>query len=174
MSAAKPRIQKSAAAYRSIGEVAKELGLETHVLRYWETKFPKQVKPIKRNDGRRMFRAEDAAGLRAIQILVHERGLTLKGAKALLNEQGVDAVLAGDVRLASEENCAAVESPARDLQESVKRAFEAPQTETSASLDPLKDTIDHTNQSVARLRAVLKDMERVKERLEAAREQAAA
>ncbi|MEO1028228.1 MAG: MerR family transcriptional regulator [Pseudomonadota bacterium] len=174
MSAAKPRIQKSAAAYRSIGEVAKELGLETHVLRYWETKFPKQVKPIKRNDGRRMFRAEDAAGLRAIQILVHERGLTLKGAKALLNEQGVEAVLSGDVRLASEETCAAVESPARELQDTVKQAFETPTTsEAGGELDPLTSTIDQTNQSVARLRSVLKEMERVQQRLDARQQSAA-
>ena len=80
----RPKIEKSADAYRSIGEAASELGLPTHVLRYWETKFPRQVRPVKRPDGRRMFRPQDIQGLRAIQTLVHQRGMTLKGAKAAL------------------------------------------------------------------------------------------
>ncbi|MEL7232603.1 MAG: MerR family transcriptional regulator, partial [Pseudomonadota bacterium] len=117
------RVEKSADAYRSIGEAAEALGLQTHVLRYWETKFAKYVKPLKRRDGRRMFRPDDMDALRAIQILVHERGLTLKGALNLLNEQGIAAVLEGDVKLVAasvEANTqAAVESPARALQETV-------------------------------------------------------
>jgi len=99
MAAQKLRREKSADALRSIGETAGELGLQTHVLRYWESKFPKHVKPIKRSDGRRMFRPQDVEALRAIQLLVHSRGLTLKGAKALLAEQGVSAVLSGEARL---------------------------------------------------------------------------
>ena len=59
MSASRARITKSAQAFRSIGEAAGELGLETHVIRYWETKFTKDVRPIKRADGRRMFRPQD-------------------------------------------------------------------------------------------------------------------
>ena len=89
MTATRNRIEKSSTAFRSIGEAAAELGLETHVLRYWESKFPRDVKPVKRSDGRRLFRPQDIDALRAIQILVHERGLTLKGAKSLLAEQGL-------------------------------------------------------------------------------------
>jgi len=69
--------------------------------------------------------------LRAIQILVHERGMTLKGAKALLGEQGVEAVLSGDARLVAIEPATRVEapvsvpSPARDLQKAVGAAFGA-------------------------------------------------
>jgi DNA-binding transcriptional MerR regulator len=101
MTALRSRIEKSQAAFRSIGEAASELGLETHVLRYWETRFPKDVRPIKRDDGRRMFRPEDMNALRAIRLLVHERGMTLKGAKAMLAEQGIDAVLDGSAKLSA-------------------------------------------------------------------------
>jgi DNA-binding transcriptional MerR regulator len=122
MAAAKKRVEKSANAFRSIGEAASELGLETHVLRYWETKFPKTVRPVKRPDGRRLFRPQDIDSLRAIQILVHERGMTLKGAKALLTEQGIDAVLTGEATVG---NITPVTSPARALHEKVALAFDA-------------------------------------------------
>ena len=177
MSQSKPRIQKSASAYRSIGEVGKELGLETHVLRYWETKFPKQVRPIKRNDGRRMFRADDIAGLRAIQILVHERGLTLKGAKSLLNAQGVDAVLQGDARLVGDDVAPVAESTVRELQETVRNAFETADTPAESdalAADPLQNVIEGSRQSSARLRNVLKDMESLRQRLETHRDRSAA
>ncbi|MEM7493126.1 MAG: MerR family transcriptional regulator [Pseudomonadota bacterium] len=123
------RVVKSAEAYRSIGEAAEQLGLQTHVLRYWESKFSKYVKPLKRRDGRRMFRPDDMDALRAIQILVHERGLTLKGALNLLNEQGVSVVLDGDMNLVSApvaaKEQAPVVSPARALQENVAQSLEA-------------------------------------------------
>lgn len=122
MTATRNRIEKSATAFRSIGEAADELGLETHVLRYWESKFPRDVKPLKRSDGRRLFRPQDIDALRAIQILVHERGLTLKGAKSLLAEQGLKAVLSGAATLG---NGVAVVSPARELQQTVAKAFNA-------------------------------------------------
>lgn len=120
MTASRNRVEKSAKAFRSIGEAAAELGLETHVLRYWESKFPRDVKPVKRSDGRRLFRPQDIDALRAIQILVHERGLTLKGAKSLLAEQGLQAVLSGAATLGHGTTAA---SPARELQQTVAKAF---------------------------------------------------
>jgi len=121
MGSAKARIEKTADAFRSIGEAAGELGLEPHVLRYWETRFPRQINPVKRADGRRLYRPQDIDALRAIRILVHERGMTLKGAKAILAGQGVAAVLAGKATIALEPQT----SPARELQGSVARAFGA-------------------------------------------------
>lgn len=150
MTALKSRIEKSSAAFRSIGEAASELGLETHVLRYWETRFPKDVRPIKRDDGRRMFRPEDMNALRAIRVLVHERGMTLKGAKAILAEQGIDAVLGGTAILST---VASVPSPARELQESVARAF-------SVATDPDAQT--------ARLEGALSQLADIKSRIDAA------
>ena len=157
------KIEKSADAYRSIGEAAEELGLQTHVLRYWEGKFTKFVKPLKRRDGRRMFRAEDMAALRAIQTLVHDKGMTLKGAGKLLAEQGVEAVMTGDARIVTQNDVATVAttpvaSPARELQENVRKAFNAtsaPEGEATGSTHALK--------------SVLADLTDIKARLDAAR-----
>ena len=169
MAARKLNKEKSADALRSIGEAAKELELQAHVLRYWETKFPKQVKPIKRADGRRLFRPEDMEALRAIQILVHERGLTLKGAKALLGEQGVGTVLSGNARLvatgpAHVQSVVAAPSPARDLQQVVSKAF-------GAALPA--DTTEATG-STERLQSVLVEMTDLKARIDAMRAACAA
>ena len=125
MSGAAKRVEKSAEAYRSIGEAADELGLQPHVLRYWEGKFTKQLKPLKRPDGRRMFRPEDMSALRAIQLLVHERGMTLKGAQQLIDEQGIDKVLAGQAILSAASAAKPTPSPARELQQTIRSAFQA-------------------------------------------------
>lgn len=79
---------KSDDAFRTIGEAAEELGLKTHVLRFWETKFD-ALKPMKRADGRRYYRPEDMALLRTLQQLLHVQGLTIRGALKALNEDGV-------------------------------------------------------------------------------------
>lgn len=126
------RIEKAPEAYRSIGEASEELGLQPHVLRYWETKFTKFVKPLKRRDGRRMFRPDDLQALKAIQLLVHHKGMTLKGAEKLLSEQGIESVLNGAARIVqpavAETSVEAGDSPARAYQETVRRAFEIQQT----------------------------------------------
>lgn len=79
---------KSADAFRTISEVANELGLATHVLRFWESKFP-QIKPLKRAGGRRYYRPDDVALLRKLQVLLHDEGYTIKGVQKLLREEGV-------------------------------------------------------------------------------------
>ena len=154
------KIEKSAAAYRSIGEAAEELGLQPHVLRYWETKFSKFVKPLKRRDGRRMFRPDDMAALRAIQTLVHDQGMTLKGASKLLNEQGVDSVLGGNAMIvapAEAGDVTAAPSPARDMQETVRKAFEA-----APASQPASGTQE-------RLETILSDLTDIKARLDSVR-----
>lgn len=78
---------KSNDAFRTISEVAKELGLATHVLRFWESKFP-QLKPLKRAGGRRYYRPDDVALLRRLQHLLHDEGYTIKGVQKLLREDG--------------------------------------------------------------------------------------
>ena len=74
---------KSAAAFRTISEVAHELDVAQHVLRFWESKFP-QVKPLKRGGGRRYYRPEDVELLRRIRGLLYEEGYTIKGVQKLL------------------------------------------------------------------------------------------
>ncbi len=76
-------IEKAEQALRTIGEAAETLGVETHVLRYWETQFS-QIKPVKRKNGRRYYRPEDMAMLAQIQQLLHQRGFTIKGAQGHL------------------------------------------------------------------------------------------
>ncbi|MBA4227100.1 MAG: MerR family transcriptional regulator [Hyphomonas sp.] len=150
MTALKARIEKSADAYRSIGEAAAELGLETHVLRYWETRFPRQVSPVKRPDGRRLFRPQDIDALRAIRILVHERGMTLKGAKAVLVQQGVAAVLTGTATITPD----TAASPARELQETLARAFTDVPTDPEARRERLNGTLTELSELKLRLDAL--------------------
>ncbi|MCH8237041.1 MAG: MerR family transcriptional regulator [Proteobacteria bacterium] len=78
---------KSAAAFRTISEVAAELDLPQHVLRFWETKF-KVIKPMKRGGGRRYYRPEDVALLRNIRDLLYTDGYTIKGVQKLLRKGG--------------------------------------------------------------------------------------
>lgn len=82
---------KSASAFRTITEVASELDLPQHVLRFWETKFP-QIRPMKRGGGRRYYRPEDIDFLRHIRKLLHEDGYTIKGVQKLLRQYGTKAV----------------------------------------------------------------------------------
>jgi DNA-binding transcriptional MerR regulator len=76
---------KSAQAFRTISEVAAELDLPQHVLRFWETKFP-QVRPMKRGGGRRYYRPEDLVLLRRIRKLLYDDGYTIKGVQKLLRD----------------------------------------------------------------------------------------
>jgi len=74
---------KAVGAFRTIGELAIELGVAPHVLRYWETRFP-QLKPLQRAGNRRYYRPEDAALARRIHELLSVHGYTVKGVQALL------------------------------------------------------------------------------------------
>lgn len=80
------RRSKSAGAFRTISEVADELDVAQHVLRFWESKFP-QVRPLKRGGGRRYYRPEDVDLLRRIRSLLYDEGYTIKGAQKLLKGQ---------------------------------------------------------------------------------------
>lgn len=79
---------KSPDAFRTISEVADWLGVQAHVLRFWESKFH-QVKPVKRAGGRRYYRPSDMRLLGGIKKLLHDDGLTIKGVQKILREQGV-------------------------------------------------------------------------------------
>jgi len=76
---------KSAGAFRTIGEVAGELDVPQHVLRFWESKFP-EIRPLKRGGGRRYYRPEDVDLLRRVQSLLHTEGYTIKGVQRLLSD----------------------------------------------------------------------------------------
>ena len=76
---------KSEDAFRTIGELAEELGVPQHILRYWETRFP-QLRPLQRAGNRRYYRAADVALVRRIHRLLNEDGYTVKGVQKLLAE----------------------------------------------------------------------------------------
>tara|TARA_B000000460_G_C21375328_1_gene331483 strand:- start:56 stop:409 length:354 start_codon:yes stop_codon:yes gene_type:complete len=75
--------EKSYTAYKTIGEVSKELSIPTHVLRFWESKF-KNVKPLKRKNGHRYYTLENISVLSHIKNLLQVEGLTIKGAQKIL------------------------------------------------------------------------------------------
>ncbi len=80
--------EKSPDAFRTISEVARELDLPQHVLRFWETKFS-QIKPMKRGGGRRYYRPGEIEFLQGIKHLLYVQGYTIKGAQKVISEQGV-------------------------------------------------------------------------------------
>jgi len=82
------RVEKSADAFRTISEVADELEVPQHVLRFWETKFT-QIRPLKRGGGRRYYRPEDIDLLRAIRGLLYDQGYTIKGVQKLIRDGGL-------------------------------------------------------------------------------------
>ena len=81
------KAKKAPNAFRTISEVADDLHIPQHVLRFWETKFP-QVKPLKRGGGRRYYRPDDIGLLRQISDLLYNQGYTIKGVQRLLREGG--------------------------------------------------------------------------------------
>ncbi|MEM9330167.1 MAG: MerR family transcriptional regulator [Pseudomonadota bacterium] len=80
-------MDKSPDAFRTISEVAEDLDLPQHVLRFWETRF-KQIKPMKRGGGRRYYRPDDVGLLRGIKGLLYDEGYTIRGVQRLLKEHG--------------------------------------------------------------------------------------
>jgi DNA-binding transcriptional MerR regulator len=92
-------MEKSPDAFRTISEVADDLELPQHVLRFWETRFP-QIKPMKRGGGRRYYRPDDVELLKGIRHLLYDHGYTIKGVQKLLKNNGnkfVAAAASGDL-----------------------------------------------------------------------------
>ncbi len=83
-------IRKSELAFRTIGELAGELGVPQHILRYWETRFP-QLKPLQRAGNRRYYRPDDVALARRIHRLLSQDGYTIRGVQQLLGKGGAAA-----------------------------------------------------------------------------------
>ncbi len=92
-------MDKSPDAFRTISEVAEDLDLPQHVLRFWETRF-NQIKPMKRGGGRRYYRPQDVELIKGIRHMLYDQGYTIKGVQKLLRDNGnqfVVAVGSGDV-----------------------------------------------------------------------------
>jgi DNA-binding transcriptional MerR regulator len=82
--------RKSDLAFRTIGELANDLGVPQHILRYWETRFP-QLKPLQRAGNRRYYRPDDVALARRIHRLLNEEGYTIRGVQQVLRRGGGEA-----------------------------------------------------------------------------------
>ena len=126
---------KSVDAFRTISEVAGELDLPQHVLRFWETKFS-QVKPMKRGGGRRYYRPEDVALLRHVRSLLYDEGYTIKGVQKLLRQGGVNKA---ELRTGKSAQKSATRSAANtDDIASVKADNEAAKQSIRAAIDELE------------------------------------
>jgi DNA-binding transcriptional MerR regulator len=88
-----PMASKSPDAFRTISEAAAEVGAPQHVLRFWEGRFT-FIQPLKRAGGRRFYRPQDIAVLKAVRRLLHDEGLTIRGVQRLHREQGLKRLVA--------------------------------------------------------------------------------
>ena len=103
-------MDKSPGAFRTISEVADDLNLPQHVLRFWETKF-NQIKPMKRGGGRRYYRPTEVDLLRGIRHLLYTEGYTIKGVQKILREQGARHVLNSFLEQDSEPENEGIQQP---------------------------------------------------------------
>ncbi len=120
--------RKSSTAFRTISEVADDLDVQQHVLRFWETKFS-QVKPLKRGGGRRYYRPEDVALLQAIHHLLYTEGYTIKGVQKLLREAGKKQIVANFARGVSKDPALSRDAIDRACEEGQSTSEEPVQTQ---------------------------------------------
>lgn len=156
-------IAKSADAFRTIGEAAAELGLKTHVLRFWETKFD-NLRPMKRPDGRRFYRPDDMELLRKLQNLLHVQGLTIRGAIKVLDDDTGEqpgAAAGVDTEGAEEMIVPGEGASVRELQDAVRDAVER----GDFGVSEVKDS----SAAKARLESLLSGLTDLKSRIDAAR-----
>lgn len=128
--------RKAQGAFRTISEVADELDVQQHVLRFWETKFS-QIKPLKRGGGRRYYRPEDVSLLKHIHHLLYTEGYTIKGVQKLLKGQGRNQIAA---QVAAEEIIEA-QAPVNEpkVQIEGKVSFEKPSQQPEQKVYNLSD-----------------------------------
>jgi DNA-binding transcriptional MerR regulator len=148
---ARLRPKKAPNAFRTISEVADELHIPQHVLRFWETKFP-QVKPLKRGGGRRYYRPDDIALLRRISDLLYIQGYTIKGVQRLLREGG--GKLSDNIPPPTpDEQAAAAAERAAPAHEEMQLPM--PGLALSAQAGPARNERQRPDAEIERLRAVL-------------------
>jgi DNA-binding transcriptional MerR regulator len=132
-------MDKSPDAFRTISEVAEDLDLPQHVLRFWETRFT-QIKPMKRGGGRRYYRPQDVELIKGIRHMLYDQGYTIKGVQKLHKDGGVKRILA------------------------VARGEEGPATAASGDLDG--PTGEMSDEARERLTDTLSELEAIKARLD--------
>lgn len=155
-------MDKSPEAFRTISEVAQDLSIPKHVLRFWEGKFS-QLRPMKRGGGRRYYRPEDVDLLRGIRELLYNDGYTIKGVQKILREQGVRFVMDYWELSAQQGGKAIRDIPdvASDVARSAAQPFKVPEMNLPTS--ELPEEVEN------RLESLLGELEQCREILTAAR-----
>lgn len=134
-------VNKSKAAFRTIAEVAEELGVATHVLRFWETKFP-QIKPMKRNGGRRYYRPDDVKLVNIIKDYLYEKRYTIEGVQKVFKEKGVKNLLGEEIQkdfFEAETEIPELDGRSRELLTSLIDELKLAKEELSRSLAKAKE-----------------------------------
>ena len=123
-------MEKAPEAFRTISEVAAELDVPQHVLRFWETRF-RDIKPMKRGGGRRYYRPDDVSLLRGIRHLLYGEGYTIRGVQRIIREQGIKFIQAVWQPGAQRPAHGHVDEPEELTEEPDTRARQAKETERS-------------------------------------------
>ena len=131
-------INKSKSAFRSIAEVTEDLGIASHVLRFWETKFS-QIKPMKTKSSRRYYRPDDVELLALIKELPYERRYTIEGVQKLFKNRSLKDILGTEIQkdFFEDDEPAAEQSSAAEAVQEVVRAAAAELSEISRELKQL-------------------------------------
>ena len=147
------RPKKAPNAFRTISEVADELHIPQHVLRFWESKFT-QVKPLKRGGGRRYYRPDDIALLRRISDLLYIQGYTIKGVQRLLREGG--GRLSDDIPPPTPDERAAAEAERQDAE--AEMLIPGLTLEPNPAPPPIRPPVrPRTDGDIERLRSLLSE-----------------
>ncbi len=141
-------MEKSPEAFRTISEVAGELDVPQHVLRFWESKFS-QIRPMKRGGGRRYYRPEDVTLLKGVRHLLYGEGFTIKGVQKILREHGARYVCdAGEGR---------VRTPDLGLPEEIDEAL----------LRSAQEASNLSREQIQVLKSSLRELDRIRQILKA-------
>ncbi|MEM7398331.1 MAG: MerR family transcriptional regulator [Pseudomonadota bacterium] len=157
-------MDKAPEAFRTISEVADQLDVPKHVLRFWEAKFS-QLKPMKRGGGRRYYRPEDVALLKGIRALLYSDGYTIRGVQKILREQGPRYVmdyqgLGDQARAEASMAHDAVDVTANVVRGTATPEFESPDDFVSGDLGALEDDIAALIDELETCRQILANADR--------------
>jgi len=158
------RPKKAPNAFRTISEVADDLHIPQHVLRFWETKFP-QVRPLKRGGGRRYYRPDDIGLLRRIADLLYTQGYTIKGVQRLLREGG--GQLSDDIPPPTDDERAAAEAEKAGLSQDESPLIPGLELVSPPAASAPPRVVVKPNAETERLKALLLDALRELETLRA-------
>jgi DNA-binding transcriptional MerR regulator len=163
-------VEKAPDAFRTISEVAEELDVPQHVLRFWESRF-REIRPMKRGGGRRYYRPDDVTLLRGVRHLLYGEGYTIRGVQRLLREQGVRFV-----QQVWQPGAPQPSSPSPDVEaDGAGEPTRVAVAEPRSTEPPVMSTSPPTGlpqEHLEKLRAALRELVECRRLLDAARERA--